>query len=896
MNGDARVWLGWLVIASACGDAVSPAGDTSADAPDTTTTTDGATGDGSDTSDDVEVDSDADGDTGAPPGCLAPTGTGAGTDRLTHTLGVATVTIAERDTCQRSYTIASTATRRDDLPASPRTFGEVAGDPVLRTGHDLFDALYTLALAEAHEAEVARIKDGAFGGGAETPCGGDAGCWETGRKWTYVWTRDTAFAVDLGLASVDPARAAGSLAFKLSATRAGDRTFIVQDTGSGGSYPVSSDRVSWALGARQALLQLTGPARDAFRDAAFDALATTLEHDRGVVWDATTGLYRGETSFLDWREQTYAPWTQNDVIDIATGAALGTNVLHLHALRLASELATEVGDARAATFGAWAEALREAIRARFWLAEDHMFASFLPSTLDPAPVRRFDLLGLSLAILHGVATPEEARDIVAAYPHYGPGAPVIWPQQQFTPIYHNRAEWPFVDAYWLRAARVAKNDAVTDRMVRALVRGAALNLSHMESFEAATGAPWLDDGTASGPVVSSQRQLWSIGGYLSMVEHTLFGLQATPAGLVVDPWVTHGLRRDLFAGSDRLVLNGARHRGKRVTVVLVLPAVDAPALPGGRGALRVARRTLDGVEVAGAEIAEAALVDGALVEVTLEHDPDVAAGVLRVADPGDWRAIFGPRTPQVKSISADAGKLRLELGLGGETEPDVTLDVYRDGVRVATDLPAATTSWLDPGSDASVGSPCYTVEARFGASGNRSQHARGVCWWGEGEAAIQRIDASTFEAVGGTAITEYGRFHYQGWGDAGHTLTARAFRPTRSGPHLVQVMYGNGAGPINTGIACGVKRVVVSDEASGEVVADGVLVMPQLGRWDRWAMSSFVPATLDAAKTYRLVVSGDAGTINMSELAHFASYTGATGGRDGPFARVNIAELRVLAR
>jgi hypothetical protein len=37
---------------------------------------------------------------------------------------------------------------------------------------------------------------------------------------------------------------------------------------------------------------------------------------------------------------------------------------------------------------------------------------------------------------------------------------VIWPQQQDTAIYHNRAEWPFVTAYWLKAAKAADHDGV----------------------------------------------------------------------------------------------------------------------------------------------------------------------------------------------------------------------------------------------------------------------------------------------------------------------------------------------------------------------------------------------------------------------------------------------------
>jgi hypothetical protein len=53
-------------------------------------------------------------------------------------------------------------------------------------------------------------------------------------------------------------------------------------------------------------------------------------------------------------------------------------------------------------------------------------------------------------------------------------------------------------------------------------------------------------------------------------------------------------------------------------------------------------------------------------------------------------------------------------------------------------------------------------------------------------------------------------------------------------------------------------------------------------------------ATLDAAKTYRIVIREDPFAINMSELAHFTTY-GGTGGTGGRFNRVNIAELKVLA-
>jgi hypothetical protein len=219
-------------------------------------------------------------------------------------------------------------------------------------------------------------------------------------------------------------------------------------------------------------------------------------------------------------------------------------------------------------------------------------------------------------------------------------------------------------------------------------------------------------------------------------------------------------------------------------------------------------------------------------------------------------------------------------------------------VRVATALPGTTESWLDPDSRAATErSPCYVIEARF-ASGNVSQRSRASCWWGAQGEHLRLIDATSFVATGGTPVTEFDRFHYNGWGDAGHRLDIRDISADTTGRHLFQVTYGNGAGPVNTGIACGTKRLTVTDRESGEVVADGLLVMPQLGRWDRWALSNLIPAELVAGRRYDVAITADDEYPNMTAFAAFETYgaSGALGGTGGAFNRVNIAELRVLAR
>ncbi|UJR79205.1 hypothetical protein [Sandaracinus amylolyticus] len=883
-----------LAILAACGDDDAPARD--AGAPDARVPRD------------AQIDApiemlDAGTDGGpldaGPPGCLtAELESDETVTSLTDTLGTARVTIEDRDACLRTYYLSSTAVRRDNSPAappipSPRTITEREASPSVRTGNDLFDALHALAIDEARENAVDSIRDYAFDDGASVPCGAE-GCFETGRIWNYVWTRDTAYSVDLGLAAIDPLRARNSLLFKVSDRRAGGRTEIVQDTGTGGSWPISTDRVAWALGAEELLRWITPGDHDAFAETTLRALRGTIERDRGTIFDPEDGLYRGEQSFLDWREQTYPAWVNAPgapaLAHIGMSKTLSTNVLHLRAIELAAALAEDAGDTTSASrWRGWASDLRAAIHARFWLADEGMFSTYVTTELDPSPVRRFDLLGESLAILGDVATSDEADRILSSYPHLGPGAaPVVHPQQQLTRIYHNRAEWPFVTAYWLRAARHADHDAAGDRAVRSLMRAAALNLSNMENLEIATGSPFVSEGVTSGPVVNSQRQLWSVAGYLAMVHHVIFGLEASDEGLRVRPWITRAMRETLFDSARTLVLRNVVWRGHVLDVVVRLPEERTV------GNYAIARVLLDGAAIGERAITEDELGERARIEVELRA---AASGggheITTLDDPSDWRAIFGPRTPTITGLAREGDRVRVQYALGGDDTSTLRVAIYRDGVRVADELAGTSTSYLDEATDGATTTHCWAVEACFSSSGTCSQHSPPSCDWGLGNERVRIFDASTFTVTGGSPITQYGRFHHQGWGDDGHRIEVSGFTPTATGEYFLQTLYGNG-GPIDTGITAAVKRIVVEDATTGAMVAEGVLVMPHMGAWDRWGESTLARVRLEAGRTYRFVISADDDTVNMSAFQHFATYTANVGGREGPFARVNIAELRVL--
>lgn len=793
-------------------------------------------------------------------------------------LGADTVRVTATDGPLRTYTLRSTAPLRDDLPAGGvRTFTEPADAPRLRSGRLLVDALFALAVVESREASVAEVRDGAFASGSGQACP----CFETGEKWTWVWTRDTAYAADLGLAWLDPARSAASLRFKTSAMKSGltGGPQIVQDTGTGGSWPVSTDRVVWALGAAATLEALPAAERPSFAADAREALRNTVEADRTWAFDPVRGLYRGETSFLDWREQTYEARTAQDTNGIARSFALSTNVGHFAALRVAADLAREAGDAASATrWEGWSNALKASIEAAFWDADAGLYRSWVGDDLDPAPVHRYDALGNALAALW-LGDAARARTVSQSWPHLAGGLPVIWPQQPLQPIYHNRATWPFVTAYLARAAAKGGHAEAAALSAEALLAGAARNLSHMENLEATTGRPWVDDGVYSGPVVNSRRQLWSVAAMLSLVVDGWFGRDAADGALRFAPALPAQVREGWLAATPAVRIEGLPTPNGPLDLTLELP--EGPTEPG---LLRLAELRADDVVLAnGAPIPPGTRA----VVLRLEAPTEPGPAARRVNDASDFRTIFSPREPILGAPELQGADLRFALGAGGEA--GVRFNVYRDGALVARDLDAS--SWTDVGGAVDA-TRCYALESVFPSTGHRSLHSAPQCWWGAGYQRITSLYPDDFEHEGGRVVDEHGRPHLGDWGEPDHRLRAR-FTAARTGTAWVQLVYGNGSGAVNTGITSGHKRVVVRAVEGGAVVGEAGLALPHLGRWDAWADSGLVRAELVAGRAYEVEVSH---APNMSALQAHAAYTAGLGGGPGVWNRVNVAEIKVLAR
>ena len=351
----------------------------------------------------------------------------------------------------------------------------------------------------------------------------------TGAKWGGVWTRDISYSLLLAFAYHEPEIGKISLRKKVKRQR------IIQDTGSGGAWPVSSDRTTWVLAAWE-IYKVTGS--EAWLNEIYPIIKNTLEDDYKTVYDATTGLYSGESSFLDWREQTYPKWMSN--MDIHVSQNLGTNVVHYQAHKILAEIAKIKGDPNA-IYIERAEKIKNGINQHLWLKEKGYYAQYLYGRNNLMVSKRFEALGEALSILFDVADNKKAASIISKSPVTAYGVTCVYPQIPNISPYHNNAIWPFVQSYWNLAAAKVGNEAVLNHGLASVYRATALFLTNYENMVA-------ESGDFLGTEINSDRMLWSMAGNLSIVHRIFMGMSFKTDGLHFNPVVP-----EVYKGKKNLI-------------------------------------------------------------------------------------------------------------------------------------------------------------------------------------------------------------------------------------------------------------------------------------------------------------------------------------------------------
>jgi len=272
----------------------------------------------------------------------------------------------------------------------------------------------------------------------------------------------------------------------------------------------------------------------------YPAVKKSLEADLLTIYDKETGLVMGESSFIDWREQSYPKWMQP--ADIFQSKCLGTNALHFQALNILSKMAKVMNKQDDyIRYTEKAESLKKTINKYLWMPEKGYYAQYIYGRNSNLLLPHSETLGEALCILFDIASPEQQKLIVQNMPVLPFGPSIFYPQISDMFSYHNNATWPFVTSYWMLAAAKVGNQQAVEHALGSTYRAAALFATNKENFDVQSG-DW------AGTDLNSSNMLWSLSGNLSIVYRLFFGMKFEEDKLAFSPFVTEKLagKRTLF--------------------------------------------------------------------------------------------------------------------------------------------------------------------------------------------------------------------------------------------------------------------------------------------------------------------------------------------------------------
>ncbi len=699
-----------------------------------------------------------------------------------------------------------------------RLRNDISKYPRLNSGNTLLDAVYNMGLDEMVNAVE-----------PDTTL-------RTGKEWAGVWTRDVSYSILLSMAYMQPTASEVSLRRKVDASGR-----IVQDTGSGGAWPVSTDRMIWAVAAYE--LYLVNGDRDWLRFA-YPVIKRSMEADLLVAYTNSgdnaaqplsmpaPGLVRGETSFIDWREQSYPRWMQT--ADIYQSQAMSTNMVHAIALRVLAKMARDLGlNADVDRWNELADALAKNIDRAFWMQSEGYYGMYLYGRNFMQLNRRAETLGESLAILYDIASPQRQRTITERNPTTPFGAAIFYPQIADMPAYHNNALWPWVGAMWALANAKAGNEDGTMQAIGSVVRPAALFATNKENFN-------LDNGDIA-TELNSSNMLWCLSGNLALTYRILFGIHFTEDGLLMRPFVPKALAATRTL--ENFPYRGARLNikvsgyGSRIKALRINGIPSEPIISPDITGLNYVEIEMDDAPIAPMQVNNVPNLKAPLTPIArLSHDPYYD----EPGSPTDNLLSWNPIEYIDHYIVVRNGR---EIMRTTSTQCQATVPGSYQIIGVASD---GTRSFA---SEPVTNLPSYSVEmpdesTKFDSHEvSYSPRAGVVGYRGKG---FRELDHSTGPI----------------------TFAVEASRP---GLYAIDFTYANGNGPVNTENKCAIRTILVDGQSAGAVV------MPHrgVGNWSDWGRTNPVQVCLSAG-THSVTIAFLPQNENMNGATNHAIVDRAT--------------------
>lgn len=628
----------------------------------------------------------------------------------------------------------------------------------------------------------------------------------TGKEWAGVWTRDVSYSILLSMAYMQPEAARISLEKKVD--RMGR---IIQDTGSGGAWPVSSDRQIWTVAAWE-VYKVTGDRK--WLDFIYPVVLKSLTTDAATIYDETTGLVRGETSFIDWREQSHPKWMQT--ADVFNTLTLSTSVVHSHAWSVLALMADLKGDKKvAAEARKRAAEISEGINKYLWSPQLGLYAMYMYGRDNLIINPRAETLGESLAILWDIASPERAREITESNPTTPFGPAIFYPQISDMPPYHNNALWPWVGAWWTIANAKVGNEQGVMEGFGSLFRPAALFCTNKENFN-------LDNGDIA-TELNSSNMLWCLAGNIALTHKVLFGISYDADRLCFAPFVPEAL------GQTRS-LTGFPYRGATLNITVE-----------GFGN-KIKEFTVNGKKQEPYILAKKA--KGTMdVRIVMDSEP---IPPLKVNHQPNRKA---PLTPIVW--------LEGKTLVWNPIEYINHYEVLKDGEKIA-EVRTTTFETLAPGEYqvigvADDGTPSFASEPR--------------------STRLEKIFEMPVENYRQLVSTEIPKDYIPasipvGFTGEGFIELDKSSKPVQmeievplEGDYFLSARYSNGNGPVNTENRCAIRTVSIDGTPAG------ILVLPQRGRsnWNDWGYSNslLLPALTPGKHTVTIDFRPDNENMNI---------------------------------
>ncbi|MFV5698843.1 hypothetical protein ACM55H_10785 [Flavobacterium sp. ZT3R17] len=616
----------------------------------------------------------------------------------------------------------------------------------------IVDALYNLSL---EEAKLAIEPDSTF---------------RTGAKWAGVWTRDISYSIILAFAYLEPEVAKISLLKKVKRDR------IIQDTGSGGAWPVSSDRTIWASAAWE-VYKTTGDKE--WLKKAYGIIKNSAADDYKTIRSTQTSMYSGESSFLDWREQTYPKWMSN--MDIYVSQNLGTNVAHYQTHQILSKMAAILGEPHQ-EYDAIASQIKKGINEELWMEDKGYYAQYLYGRNFLTPSKRFEALGEALAVLFDVADAKQSKMILSQSPITEYGVTCIYPQIPGIPPYHNDAIWPFVQSYWNLAAAKVGNEKALNHGLASVYRATGLFLTNYENMVA-------DNGDFKGTEINSHRMLWSMAGNLSMVYRVFMGMHFEEDRLVFAPVIPKN-----YGGTRSLKNFKYRNANLDITVE-------------GCGNT-IASVTIDGKEVEKA-IIPMAFIGKHTVNIKMSNN-DFSGDAINLVE--NKFTLANP----IATLSGD--KITWQNDIKAKA-----YNIYKNGK-----LLGKTTAATYQISDNNYAE--YAVSA-VDAVGQESFLSEPLVY---SKSQLLVIEVEDFVAKSDLNYVNYSGKGFVAVSTDTNTRISLPVVVAESGEYFMDIKYSNGSGPWNTDNKCAIRSLYLNKDYVG------VMVFPQRGtnEWSDWGMSN----------------------------------------------------------